>query len=71
MSEIFKIQVPITGSMGEAFIYNESRKISFHYPIDDALIFFMDGKFKAFCYGKYNKDSKEFEILQYAEEQDW
>ena len=70
--QIFKIQMPLGGEMGDALVYNKNKDILFHLKLDNAIIALMDGEEKEFVYGDFRKkNGGGFQITGFSEWQDW
>lgn len=70
--EVFKIQVPLMTTESEqlALIYNSSRRKMVQIPVTKEISNFMNGSFKKFAYGTFDKGEK-FKITKEAPWQNW
>ena len=72
MKEIFKVQLPLASNMKEPFalIYNQSRSIEVHLPVEYVKPFFKEGEKKIYVDAELEEDGELF-IYFRVPEQNW
>lgn len=70
-TEIFKIQWPQGGEMGECLIYNEDKSIMTKFPVDIVKPLAYPGIQKLYISGYIDKVTKELVVDRIVDSQNW